>query len=270
MDHVFTGVYNSEDNSSKIVGQVYQSPNMSGAHINYLLQPEESDPNDLVILLEGLVKEAGYWGAKQITADLDTDSALFPQFRRAGFSVLAKQRIFHCAVPEESQSIQGVWRIWTSEDIPIMRRLYLTLVPPLIQPVEPLTRRETLGLVLNDNQNRLQAYADLVYGPVGIWVLPLVHPKTEIPIDKLLSEMLRSLPDINGRPVYVTARSYQPWVESGLESIGGLPGPEQGLMIHYMAMRQRLGAEFSFAPVEKNGKPETTVPYSPISNHYDG
>lgn len=268
MDHVFTGVYQPEDTNSKFVGQVHQSPNMNGAHINYLLQLDDSDQAELVILLEGLVKVAGNWGAKQITADLNTDSDLFPQFRRAGFSVLAKQRVFRCPIPGESKKVQGGWRIWSSEDIPMMRRLYLTLVPPLIQPVEPLTRREMLGLVFYDNQGDLQAYADLVYGPVGIWVLPLIHPQTKISIDALLLQMLLKLPDINGRRVYVTARSYQPWVESGLEAMGGEPGPEQGLMIHYMAVRHRLKASLPYALVE-NGNTEPTVPYSTIKNHSD-
>ena len=265
MDHVFTGVCQSEDHPGKLIGQIHQSPSNSSAQINYLLQPDGSDPADLVFLLEGLIKQAGHWGAKQVTADLDLDSDLFPQFRRAGFSVLAKQRVFRCKVPDESTQDQGVWRIWASGDIPVMRRLYLTLVPPLIQPVEPLTRREMLGLVSYDQKGSLQAYADLVYGPVGVWVLPLIHPQTETPIDVLLAELVHSLPERNGRPIYITARSYQPWVESGLEAIGGEPGPEQGIMIHYMALQQRVEAEFQFAPVE-NGKPEPTVPYSPIRN----
>lgn len=265
MDHVFTGVYSPEAEASKMIGQVHQSPNMSGAQISYILQPDGVDPDELVNLLEGLITEAGGWGAKLITADLETGSAFFPQFRRAGFSVLAKQRVYRCSVPAESDSLPGRWRIWASEDIQSIRRLYLTLVPPLIQPVEPLTRREMLGLVYCDQNGSLQAYADMVYGPVGVWILPLIHPQVEIPIDLLLARMLMSLPDINGRPVYVTARSYQPWVESGLDAIGGEPGPEQGLMIHYMALQRRLEAEFSFVPVEK-GKPEPTVPYSPIRN----
>jgi hypothetical protein len=266
MDHVFTGLYQPEEKSTKLIGQVHQSPSMSGAHINYLLQVDEDDQSDLVVLLEGLIKEVGNWGSKQITADLNTDSKLFPQFRRAGFSVLAKQRVFRCLVPDGIIKVQGGWRIWTSEDIPRMRRLYLTLVPPLIQPVEPLTRREMLGLVFYDHQGSLQAYADLVYGPVGIWVLPLIHPQTKYSIDVMLSQMLLNLPEINGRRVYVTARSYQPWVESGLEAMGGEPGPEQGLMIHYMALRQRLEAELPF-PLVENGKVEPTAPYSMIKNH---
>lgn len=268
MDQVFTGVYHPEGKPHKIIGQVHKSPNMSGARINYLLLTDDSEPADLVFLLEGLIKEAGHWGAKQITADLETDSEIFPQFRRAGFSVLAKQRVFRCRIPEKCDKVGGGWRIWTCEDIPYMRRMYLTLVPPLIQPVEPLTRREMLGLVFYDNKGSLQAYADLVYGPAGIWVLPLIHPQTMISMDVLLAQMLLSLPEINGRPVYITARSYQPWVESALENMGAEPGPEQALMIHYMALRHHLEADFSFAHVE-NGKPEPTVPYSTIKTYHN-
>ena len=267
-DHVFTGVYRPGGASSKLIGQVHQTSSMNSAHINYLLKPEGEDPKDLVFLLEGLIREAGRWGAVQLTADLEIDSALFSQFRRAGFSVLAKQRVYRCAIPGGKPELQGTWRIWNSADVQVMRHLYLTLVPPLIQPVEPLTRREMLGLVFYDQSGSLQAYADLVYGPVGVWVLPLIHPQAEVPIGDLLQGMLTSLPDVNGRPVYVTARSYQPWVESGLQALGGEPGPEQGVMIHYLALRQRVVAEHAYHPVE-NGKPEPTVPYSPISNHHE-
>jgi hypothetical protein len=267
-DHVFTGVYRPQGTSIKLIGQVHQSASMNSAHINYLLKPEGADLEDLVFLLEGLTQEAGQWGAVQVTADLEIDSPLFSQFRRAGFSVLAKQRVFRCGIPEKRPELQGEWHLWNSADVQIMRRLYLTLVPPLIQPVEPLTRREMLGLVFYDHGESLQAYADLVYGPMGVWVLPLIHPQTEISIDVLLEAMLASLPEVNGRPVYVTARSYQPWVESGLEAIGGEPGPEQGVMIHYLALRQRMGVERSYTQIE-NGKPEPTVPYSPIRNHHE-
>lgn len=266
MDRVFTGMYQPKKHSPKFIGQIHQTPTMSGAHIHYVLPMEGPNSDDLVILLEGLIKEAGYWGANQVTADINLDSSLFPQFQRAGFSVLAKQRVYRCQEPEHSESITGIWRIWNSEDIPSMRRLYLTLVPPLIQPVEPLTRREMLGLVFFDSQGVLRAYADLVYGPVGIWILPIIHPQTEIPIDMVLAHLLLHLPDTNGRPIYLTSRSYQPWVESALDAMCADPGPEQALLIHYMALRQRVDADMSFATLE-NGKPEPTVPFTPIKNH---
>jgi len=266
---VFTGVYQSEDGSRKSIGQIYQSQHMTSAHLNYLLNTQEVDSKDQVPLLEGLIKEAGYWGAKQVVAELEIDSLSFPQFRQAGFSVLAKQRVYRFERQlGKNDPGQREWRIWNSSDISAMRSLYFTLVPPLIQPIEPLTRCEMLGLVHYDKNSDLQAYADLVYGPVGIWILPLIHPQIDANITELLAQMLLDLPDTNGKPVYLTARSYQPWVEQAVENLSAEPGPEQALLVRYMAMRQRVTADFAFASFE-SGKPEPTVPLAPIRNSQD-
>jgi hypothetical protein len=268
-DHLYTGVYQPADGGDKSVGQVYQSAKVSGAHINYLLQPEDGDPQSLMPLFEGLVKQAGSWGAKQVVADLDTNSPWFVYFRQAGFSVLAKQQVFKCQAPENTEANgDNRWRIWTSADIHAMRCLYHTLVPPLVQPVEPLTRRETLGLVYYDEKGGLQAYADLVYGPLGVWVLPVVLPQEKEGIAALLKGMIEALPDRNGRSIYVTARSYQPWVEHALLDLSAAPGQDQVLLVKYIALQQRVKAEFSFAAIE-NGNREPTVPYTPIRYHRD-
>lgn len=267
-DHVFTGVVERAEGEGKCIAQVYQSPKMRNAHINYLLQPG-GDGDHLLDLLEGLTKRAGEWGAKQLVADVETDSPYFLQFRQACFSVLAKQTVFACPEPGRAVANGGTgWRIWSSADIPVMRCLYHTLVPPLVQPVEPLTRRETLGLVYYDPKGDLLAYADLVYGPCGIWVLPVIHPNTRVDTTDLLSHLLMALPNRNGRPVYVTSRSYQPWVEHALLDLSAEPGPEQALLVRYIALRQRAKAEFVFTPIE-NGNREPTLPLAPIKNHQD-
>lgn len=268
-DHVYTGVYEPPGDEGKCIAQIYQSPKMSSAHINFLLQPEDIDFQNLGPLLDGLVKQAGGWGAKQMIADVETDSPNFLQFRQACFSVLAKQRVFKCPSQGRADDTKEKgWRIWSSSDIPAMRWLYHTLVPPLVQPVEPLTRREMLGLVSYDEKGHLQAYADLVYGPVGIWVLPVIHPQTKEDISDLLIKMLQALPEHNSRSIYLTSRSYQPWVEHALLDLAAEPGPEQALLVRYIALRQRAKAEFSFAPIE-NGNREPTLPLAPIKNHRD-
>lgn len=266
-DHVFTGVYESQDGSKKIIGQIHQSQNHSSTHLNYLLHPEESDPFDLVVLLEALIKQAGYWGAKQVVADLAIDADFLPQFRKAGFSVWAKQRVFRYKSGTVVKSHhEKRWRTWTSKDIHAMRSLYLTLVPPLIQPVEPMTRREKLGLVFYDGNGVLQAYADLVYGPAGAWVLPLIHPEAKENMTDLLLQMLMDLPGLYDRDIFVTVRSYQPWVEHALENLSAQPGPEQVLLVRHLTIRQRVKAEFSFSSVE-NGKTEPTIPVTSIKKH---
>ena len=267
MDHVFTGVYDPEESGLKTIGQIYQPGDWDGTQLHYLLPSQDQGAQDMVLLLEGLINQAGQWGAKHITADLSVDSDLFSAFRQSGFSVLAKQRVFRFEKPWTGPKKDiNHWRIWTSGDVKAMRGLYATLVPPVIQTVEPLTKRKMLGMVYYDQDGDLKAYADLVYGPAGAWVLPFLHPQTkESPLD-LVVQLLEDLPDLNDRTVYLIARSYQPWLENALVGSPASPGPEQALMVRYLALRQRVKAEFPFSAVE-NGNPEPTVPLAPIKNN---
>jgi len=269
LDRVFTGVGDPGGDSQSWVGQIHKSPKLSSVHIHFLLKPEKGGSGELITLLESLIVEAGGWGAKQIVAEIRPDSDTFFQFRKVGFSVLAKHRVYKYDLPlAYHPKLRKKWRIWNSEDIHKMRGLYFTIVPPLIQPIEPLTRREMLGLVYYDDSGDLQAYADLVYGPVGVWVLPLIHPQTTEKIADLLARLILDLPDLTGRSVYVTARSYQPWIESALENLSGQVSPEQALMVRYLALRQRANVELNYAVLE-NGKPETTLPLTPIERHQE-
>lgn len=217
--------------------------------------------------MEALVKEAGSWGAKQIVAEISPDAAYFPEFRKSGFVVFSKQRIYRFTSPHHFQSGVNIhWRIWTSDDIPAVRTLYQTLVPPLIQPIEPLTRLETLGLVCYDEKRELQAFADLVYGPVGVWVLPFVHPQSSLDTTGILLQLVLDLPDLNGRSVYLASRSYQPWIDSALESSPAERGSEQALLVRYIAIRQRVTAGLAFSQLEK-GNAEPTYPVTYITEN---
>jgi hypothetical protein len=140
------------------------------------------------------------------------------------------------------------------------------LVPPLIQPIEPLTRLETLGMVCYDEKGELQAFADLVYGPVGVWVLPFVHPQSSSDTTGILLQLVLDLPDVGGRPVYLASRSYQPWIDSALETSPAERGSEQALLVRYIALRQRVTSTLTFSQVE-NGQAEPTYPVTPITGN---
>ncbi len=266
-DLSFAGIYENQDGERSAVGHITKSPKLSTAQINFLLVPPIPRQEDLVFLMEALVKEAGSWGAKQIVAEISPDAAYFPEIRKSGFVVFSKQRIYRFASPYHFQSGVNIhWRTWTSDDIPAVRALYQTLVPPLIQPIEPLTRLETLGLVCFDEKRELQAFADLVYGPVGVWVLPFVHPQSSLDTTGILLQLVLDLPDLNGRSVYLASRSYQPWIDSALESSPAEQGSEQALLVRYIAIRQRATAGLAFNPLE-NGSAEPTYPVTYITDN---
>jgi len=269
MEYLFTGVYQSDDKSPKSIGQIFQTQEFENAHLHYLLTAGGERVKDVVPLLEGLIQQAGHWGAKQVTADLAVHSELFGYFRETGFSVLAKQRIFKCETAWTTRQTQiNRWRPWKSKDIKAIRSLHTTIVPPVIQPVEPLTRGKMVGMVYCDPCGEIKGYADLVYGPVGVWILPFLHPQTNEHPFNLLGHLLETLQDLNGRPVYLVARSYQPWLENALLDSPANPGPEQALLVRNLALRQRVKAEFSFAKIE-NGNPEPTIPIAQIRKHQE-
>jgi hypothetical protein len=266
MEYLFTGVYQPDVGSPKFVGQIYRTQELETVHLHYLLPPEGESSKGIVPLLEGLIQQAGHWGAKQVTADLAVNSEFFGCFRETGFSVLAKQRVFQCDTSWQTQpKLENRWRYWTKEDIRYIRNLHTTLVPPVIQSVEPLTRGKNVGMVYCDQKGELKGYADLVYGPAGVWVLPFLYPQNEEHPRDLLGCLLHDLRDLNGRPVYLVARSYQPWLENALLDSPAKPGPEQALLVRNLALREYVKAEISFTKIE-NGKPEPTMPLAPIKN----
>lgn len=245
---------------------MHQSPQLDSAQIQFVIA-DNSKLRGLTVLLEGLCKEAGGWGAKQVLAELAPESPLYPAVRQAGFRVFGKQRLYRFQAEETLPAADlGHWRIWNSEDIPAMRVLYQALVPPLIRPVEPLTRLEMLGLVFYDARGEMQAFADLVYGPIGIWVLPFVHPQCTVDITAVLAQLVLDLPDRSRRPVYIAARSYQPWVENALDGLGLDKGPEEALLVKYLAYRQPINADLAFGALE-TGTANPHLPVAPIRNH---
>ena len=263
----YAGIYENQAGERSAIGHITKSPKLTTAQINFLLVPPIPRQGDLVILLEALIKEAGEWGAKQVMAEMPPEAAFFPEFRQAGFTVFSKQRLYKFSSPLDIQSdLKKHWQTWTSDDIPSVRSLYQMLVPPLIQPIEPLTRLETLGLIYYDEHGELQAFADLVYGPVGVWVIPFVHPQPSVDTSGLLSQLVLDLPNLNGRPVYLASRSYQPWIDSALESSPAERGPEQALLVRYIAIRQRVTSGLTFNQFE-GGNVEPTYPVTSIKKN---
>lgn len=263
----YAGIYENDEGVRTAAAHIIKSPKLTTAQINFLLIPSEPGQRDLVPLLEGMVKEAGAWHANHVIAEMSPEAIYFVEFRQAGFSVFSKQRLYCFSNPVHLKNeLTRHWRTWTSDDIPAVRSLYHMLVPPLIQPIEPLTRLESLGVVYYNDQGDLQGFADMVYGPAGVWVIPFINPQTTEDIPGLLRQLASDLPDLNGRPVYIAARSYQPWIDGALESSPVERGPEQALLVRYIAVRQPVSSNLAFTQLE-NGNAEPTYPVTPITGN---
>jgi len=235
------------------VGQVRCGLGARRARLTYLLPHNALNSMALPALLEHLTARAGSWGAFHVLAEVDEHSSAFEGMRRASFSTYAFQRIWK--LPMQNQ--ENPWPAAGEADAMAIRSLYQSLVPSLVQPMEGLVEKKPQGLLLRQGSD-LAAYAELVYGPHGIWVQPFVHPSVENPAS-LLTSLVGSIPHTGGRPVYMCVRSYQSWLETALSEMNADSSPRQALMVRHIAIPQRA-AQMVAIPNLENGRAETSIP----------
>jgi len=223
-----------------VIGQMRYTPGERGARLSFVTPDHGLETPGLLTLLESLAWEAGSQGACSLLAEIDEDSPAFEVLRRAGFSVYAWQRVWKLNEPLGSSSAASVWEEANDLDELPIRSLYQALVPPLVQGADPLGARALSGLVY-EQAGELLAYIEATYGPRGIYLQPLIHPAVE-DVLKLVRSFLSGLSFNLGRPVYLSVRSYQAWLENALSELDAEIGPRQALMVKHLVTQQRSPA----------------------------
>ena len=225
--HVYSAV--CTDGGMTMLGGVIHTNGDSHARMLYLAPASSLDHPELPGLIDSLSVEAGRWGAFHVLAELDETSAAFAPLRRAGFAVYAGQRMWDASALDASDAHRE-WPRARSVDLPAIQNLYHQIVPPLLQPVEPIPRR-AVGYICSEGG---ACYAATASGFNGVVIFPLMHPDAKDVAAKL-SSLVRHLPNRRGRPVYVCVRTYQAWLEHVLEDLGAKPGPPQAVMVKHLA-----------------------------------
>ncbi len=248
-----------------VIGQARFDRAAHRARLALILPADAIDSIVLPGLLDYLAVQAGLSGAFHFSAEVDEGSCVFEALRRAGFSVYAWQRVWQFP-PRQAEAgsapAPGAWqKFLPRRDLNAVRALYQSLVPSLVQPLEPAPGRRSQGLVNGAGDGDLLAFADLSYGPLGTWVQPFIHPSCE-DVTALLAQMLGSLQHHRRKPVYVCVRSYQSWFESALEDMGAQRGPRQALMVKHLAIAERQTQALPI-PALRNHRAE---PASPVAN----
>lgn len=225
--HLYTAV--SHENGLTLLGGVIQTNGEPFAKLVYLAPVSRLGEGNLPALIEHLCAEAGKWGAFHVLAETEDGSEASAGLRQAGFSVYAWQRIWDVShiTPGEGNCC---WTKAGSIDLPAVQSLNHQIVPPLLQPVDPAPRRAD-GLVCNEGS---RCYANISYGIKGIVLTPFIHPEAT-GVGEKLSTLISALPDRHGRPIYMLVRSYQAWLESALEEMGGIAAPRQAVMVKHLA-----------------------------------
>ncbi len=224
--HIYAAVADGDGIS---IGGIIHTVGESYAKLLYIAPASRLDNPDLPPLIENLSAEAGTWGAFHVIAEVGETSDAFLALRRAGFSVYAWQRMWDVSQINGGPS-EGRWARTSLTQLPAVQSLYQQIVPPLLQPVEPMPRHAS-GFICNEG---FKCYVNLSAGVNGIALSPLIHPEAT-QVGAKLSALIGSLPGRRNRPVYLCVRSYQAWLEPVLEDLGALAGQRQAVMVKHLA-----------------------------------
>jgi len=246
----YTSVAPAEDGIPPLFGQVNYQLGERSARAAFITPENASILSALPMLLEDLARQSGEWGAYHLLAEMDENSPAFEAFRRAGFSVFAWQRIWKLPAMMASNPPESDWVPADLEQENSIRSLLLSLVPPLVLAAEPASVHTFQGLACAQ-KGEVVAYADVEFGPNGIYVKPLFHPDA-VDVDCLIHALATTLPNQSNRPVYLAVRSYQSWLENGLQELGAESAPRQAVLVKHLIVRQRsLARERSIQPLEQ-------------------
>jgi hypothetical protein len=224
--HIYSAIANGEKDS--VFGGIIHSHGETFAKILYLAPSSQLAHPELPLLIENLTAQAGSWEAFHVIAEVDETSDAFVPLRRAGFSVYAWQRMWD--VSEIMESNSGLeWTRVRSVNLPSVQSLYHQIVPPLLQPIEPQPGN-AIGWMCNEGP---KCHVGITQGVYGIVLMPLIHPEAT-DVGTKLSSMVNHLPDRRNRPVYMSVRSYQAWLEPVLADLGARAGVRQAVMVKHL------------------------------------
>lgn len=255
----FIGAFQNSHKSPMLYGQVKHIPGDRSAHLTFLLATSDGQPEGFYNLVDGLAQQAGEWGTLRVLAEVEEQDPSFETLRHCGFVVYAWQRIYRLPfVDVHSKPDIAHWQFATaSDEIPI-RSLFQSLVPPLVQTVEPLPTHHLRGLItLQDGE--IKAFVETIFGPEGIYLRPLIHPSLSH-LPELLDNLKYSLSPLLGRPVYLVVRSYHSWLETSLEEEGECFTSRQALLVKHLSVTSRAPATNAYRKVIEQKPTEASTP----------
>ena len=241
--HLYAAVKNNDEVT--LLGGIIHTRGDTFAKLLYLAPFFNLNDPNLPALIEHLSAQAGEWQAFHVIAEVDETSDVFMALRRSGFAVYAWQRVWDASAIEKTESGSNKeWMRVQSLNLPAVQSLHYQIVPQLLQPVDPAPKRPN-GFIHSDGRS----FANVNYGVYGVMLTPLILPDESDVSGKIVS-LIESLPDRRRRPVYLTVRSYQAWLEPVLEDLGAKALPRQAVMVKHLAR------------FVKDAKPARVVPSS--------
>jgi hypothetical protein len=253
---VFTPVCQDAENpDAPLLGQIVHPHGSPCAHLNFLAPESAIDSAAMAELLDALVFWMGERGAQSLLAEVDEGSVVFEVLRKSGFSVYCRQRIWKFSNLSGSNAGHTPWHAFMPGDEHAIKKLYNSLVPGLVQQVEPLPWGKLSGQVYYQD-GEVFGFVTITRGPNGIWLQPFFHPEIE-EVSSQLYDLVKNLTRLT-RPIYIVVRSYQTWLEYTLESVGAEPGQNQAVMVRRTAVVKPALRHANIPALE--GAAKTTTP----------
>jgi hypothetical protein len=265
----YTLVVRPEDKEEEaaVIGQILHRAGEPHARLTFIGPVDTMENPSIGRLLDSLSHAAGERGAHHLIADVDEQSPIFENIRKAGFAIYSRQRIWCLdgAPAIDDLPDSNAWRTECDADESAINHLYLNIVPALVQQVELPPRIDRRDFVHWQNSD-LFGYLDIERGPLGVWVDPYFHPAVEN-LDELLMSFMAMYSDSQKRPLFFSVRSYQGWIGHVLERLGFEPRSDQAVMVKRLAASIRRPA-LSPIPSVEGTHPEPTTPFAHIARKF--
>ncbi len=263
----YTAIVRSGKGKKPHVGQVRFNLGEQFARLSFFAPVEDLDNRSLLALLDHLAWECGNRRALRLIAEIDEDHPCFEACRQTGFMIYGRQRIWKIPASQQNAHSRGdnPWVTLNAASQFALQNLYHAIVPPLVQGAEAMDKRPVHGLGYTQN-GELLAFVEVIHGPLGIFLLPVVHPNLRQP-DILLESLINQLPALFGRPVYLAVREYQSWLNSAVQAMQGEPSQQKVLMVKHLARQQRVGVTQTLRKVLENHSTEPSAPIIQHSHH---
>ncbi|MEL6149400.1 MAG: hypothetical protein AAFR56_07230 [Chloroflexota bacterium] len=217
----------------RVVGQFYIPQDASIAKLVYLAPGRTADvPDDAwLLVLDGIVAEAGKRGAHVLVGEVDENSLLFETMRQSNFAVYARQRLWAAlpisiAPPGNRAQVERA----TEDDTGAIYALYRRTVPRLLQQVSVPPSMN--GFVYRES-GRMMGFINVVEGRDGVLFTPYIDPNVLSVVDDIFASAASQL--AGQRLVTVRVTRHQGWLGSSLEAIGFGCAAEQAVMVRHIA-----------------------------------
>lgn len=212
---------------------------------------EEGRFHPWLALLDNVVWQSGRRGAQVVTAEVPVETPAFELFRRGGFTVYSRERVYCRLASGECPNFQDQRlevRPIVEQDDSRLNTLYTSTVPQMVQQVVPLPKHGWHGLALLLN-GRLLGALEICSGKNSLLIQPVLHPELYDLIPVIFGRALEFLPK---QTIYVRLRAHQEWLRNALEmDLGFIEHGRYALMARHTVV-QKPAVVFSPRAVLEN------------------